>query len=450
MTEQQAAITFRAELLEQVMPVLRAGECCSLVGTSGAGKSNLARFLRRRDVQAQYWGEQQCWFVVVDTNGLALSQLPEAVVLFESMLHHLLREAAARHIPPEPLAEMSRMHAELVRHPNEVLALRYLDRALGWLIEGHDVRIVFVFDQFDDLWKTMHARIFLNLRYLRDEFKYRLVYLVMTRERLQQLRERAKGDLAEVEAFWELFTANVFGVSVYGPRDTEEMIANMARRRQVTLTPELRRITVEGSGGHPGLLRAIFWAALGAAGAGGFEPLTHPTVAEECAKIWHGLHPEERDLVRVLVAGEDVRQYDALVLEELRVKQLVVADAPALFSPVFGAFVERQGADGEPGLVLDTLLRKIWIDGRALELRLSPLEFRLLEHLARAAGAVCEREALLRALYGDQEFFAKSDERLDAVVRRLRSSLGDDAREPRFIVVERGVGVRLANGRLRA
>ena len=33
--------------------------------------------------------------------------------------------------------------------------------------------MVWVFDQFDDIWNTLPARFFLNLRFLRDEFKYK-------------------------------------------------------------------------------------------------------------------------------------------------------------------------------------------------------------------------------------------------------------------------------------
>lgn len=42
----QLPLSFRRELLVDVMAALGAGECCSLVGASGVGKSNLVRFIR--------------------------------------------------------------------------------------------------------------------------------------------------------------------------------------------------------------------------------------------------------------------------------------------------------------------------------------------------------------------------------------------------------------------
>ena len=78
---------------------------------------------------------------------------------------------------------------------------------------------------------------------------------------------------------------------------------------------------------------------------------------------------------------------------------------------------------------------------------LSPLEFTLLEYLARHSPHVCGREDILKALYGE-EYYEATDQRLDALLRRLRVALGEAGKQPRYLITRRGAGVQLMRGRL--
>lgn len=299
-------ISYRSELLQRLMPVLRAGERCSLVGASGVGKSNLGRFLQRPEVHTQYWGNEQVWLVPIDTHGLVFGDLPDEYVLAELIVHRLIRESERRQLAVEVLADFNEKYRHLIDRPSAHLALRYLERICGRLCESLGIRLVFVFDQFEDIWSRPGERLFLNLRHLRDEFKYQLIYLVMTRERLQRVRQRALGDLPAAEAFLELFTSHVYGLGMYGERDAEIMLDRLARRRGVALGDELRQFAIATGGRHPGLLRGIFWALrdLPVVPSDVAALLRSDIVADECAKIWNDLLPEEQYAARVIAAGQ--------------------------------------------------------------------------------------------------------------------------------------------------
>jgi two-component system KDP operon response regulator KdpE len=77
---------------------------------------------------------------------------------------------------------------------------------------------------------------------------------------------------------------------------------------------------------------------------------------------------------------------------------------------------------------------------RGDRVELTPTEFRLLAVLARNAGWVVPHERLLAQVWGRE--YADEGDYLRAYVRRLRAKLGDDARHPRFIRTERGLGYR--------
>jgi DNA-binding response OmpR family regulator len=89
----------------------------------------------------------------------------------------------------------------------------------------------------------------------------------------------------------------------------------------------------------------------------------------------------------------------------------------------------------------------VCVDGRWLDEALTPLEFSMLAYLARHAGTICRREAILTALYPDEAIEA-NDERIDTLLRRLREALGEDGRKPRHLITHRRVGIRLAQGQV--
>ena len=107
-------------------------------------------------------------------------------------------------------------------------------------------------------------------------------------------------------------------------------------------------------------------------------------------------------------------------------------------------------AAGEPDAPL-VRVRELEIDTAAfsatqggVELDLTATEFRLLTELARSAGRVLTREALLERVWG---YDYLGDSRLvDMAVKRLRDKLDDDPRDPRHITTIRGVGYRFENG----
>jgi DNA-binding winged helix-turn-helix (wHTH) protein len=272
---------------------------------------------------------------------------------------------------------------------------------------------------------------------------------VLTRERLQRIRQRSRDDLTAVESFWELFTSHVYGQGMYSPGDAATMLDRIARRRDITVSDALRRTAIQASGGHPALLRALFWILHDDPSAAADAPaLLHVAkVSEECAKIWHDLLPEEQHLARLLASDLPLGDTNVAPLADLRMKEIAVGEPARLFSPIFSAYVRQQDGVDVSGIVLDPSLRQVWLNGQPPAEPLSPLEFNLLEYLARNAGKVCRREDILRALYRDDALEA-NDERLDTVLRRLREALGEDARNPRYLFTHRGVGVRLVQGRV--
>ncbi len=95
------------------------------------------------------------------------------------------------------------------------------------------------------------------------------------------------------------------------------------------------------------------------------------------------------------------------------------------------------------GLSLDYATHEVRVRGEVV--RLTSTEYRLLEELVRHAGTVLPHRHLLEQVWGPG--YVGDVHYLKVFVRRLRRKLGDDAKRPRYIRTEWGVGYRFLPSR---
>ena len=77
----------------------------------------------------------------------------------------------------------------------------------------------------------------------------------------------------------------------------------------------------------------------------------------------------------------------------------------------------------------------------APDVHLTPLEFRVLENLARSAGSIVNQDQLTREVWGPSQV---GDTRvLRVCIRNLRQKLEPDPKATTYLVTEAGLGYRL-------
>ena len=205
---------YRKKEVETILKAAAAGECVSIVGLSGAGKSNLLGFLAHR-VHAD-----TC-FLLVDCNDLPAADLPA--------LYAVLLDALGADITPNPS-----FHA-LIDAAARCLELN--PSGLSILIDRFDV-----FNTATSESKTVAA----NLRALRDRFKYELTFDLATRRPLEPASELA-----------ELFTGSTLWLGALDPEDASWSVSEYASRRRLDWNEETVWQILDLSQGYPSMLRAV-------------------------------------------------------------------------------------------------------------------------------------------------------------------------------------------------
>ena len=89
-------------------------------------------------------------------------------------------------------------------------------------------------------------------------------------------------------------------------------------------------------------------------------------------------------------------------------------------------------------LAIDRVKRRVTLAGRPL--RLTAIEYRLLHALSLDAGGATTYAALQRQVWGEGK---GSPDAVRSAIRKLRRKLGDDARNPKYVLGERGLGYRM-------
>ena len=428
---------FRQLETEKLFKWMQAGESATIIGMSGVGKSNLFNHIRDPYTQAHYLGELEVNTIIVRANFHYIPDFSDRSIysLILEQLELLGSDAARLALSQDEVEQISHYHELLLDAKEDVLKVqRYFKLALRVLLAQPGRRLVFLFDQFDDVYQEAEPRLFANLRGLREAYKYRISYLVFTRDNLSNLIEM---DQAR-EEFYELLASNMMGLKPYAKSDAMSVLERVAGRNQLPLTNGLRNRLYEMVGGHAGLLRAALLGAtqyklvndLHLENAAN-QLLEVPGVAIECEKLWRSLNLHEQ---RTLMAKTQAfaSELDEAVLRQLKVKGLMADDETAvIFSPLFASFVATQEPYWERPLFFDTPSRQVWVMGNPAP-RLTQLEYRLFQQLYAQAGEVVEKDDLITAGWPKAQG-GVSDEALIAAIARLRKKIEPDSKNHRFL-----------------
>jgi hypothetical protein len=363
-------LDYRQDEVGRVMERWRASESCSLVGVGSVGKSNLLLHLADTRVQQKYMRETRIELfkaIVIDPS--MLGPLPaegrdfeqiRCWLGYELMMHRLfLAFHQSNLLSSAEMARFVEVYETLQDGSNPLYAfmgLRYFELALD-IIMNKGIQIVFMFDEFEEMLRSLPIKFFLTLRGLRDSNKSQLSYLTFTRAPIPVVLEKEKIDLLRMEEFIELFTDNVLYIGPYNNRDARRMIDDLCQRNNKSYSDYIKEFLIWSTGGFAGLLRASFRSlenfddiTLSSVMTGSLtiakELAKKTAVRAECRTIWTSLTDIEQQILRAAAGTqpfERTTRSDEAV-EYLVRKKLIVPDASngnrlSINPPVFHYFV---------------------------------------------------------------------------------------------------------------
>jgi PAS domain S-box-containing protein len=168
-------------------------------------------------------------------------------------------------------------------------------------------------------------------------------------------------------------------------------------------------------------------------GTSGFDVLERIREFSAVPVIFLTGRDEEEDMIRALKMGADDYMTKPFSPSELMARMEAVLRRRA----VPDSTVQRTYVTGD--LLVDFAERAVTVAGRPVHL--SAIEYKLLGELATHAGRVLTYGQLLERVWGPE--YVSDTGLLRSSIRNLRRKLGDDARNPRYVLTERQVGYRM-------
>jgi len=343
-------ITYRKKEINQIASVVRSGECVSVVGLSGAGKTNLMGFMTHR--QDAFTHPR----VLVDCNRLQEKSMDAFI--------RLVRTALGDTLPVE----------------NEWMAL---EAAVNRRLSQVSGSLTLLLDRFENVADSSDPAIFSNLRALRDVYKYQLTFITATRRPLDPHNELS-----------ELFYAHTLWLGPLSEADAHWNVTRYADRVGKTWGSDIALKMLEITWGYPSLLRAVCEAYAGGASLNLSAMRAHPAVTRRVAEFWND-KPIQSDM-------------------------------------------QNAGLEGQP------LLERLVGGGDIDTSNLTAKEDMLLEYLRSHHGKVCTKDALIRAVWSEDQIYESGirDDSLAQLIRRLRVKIEVNPSAPQYIHTAPGRGYR--------
>jgi hypothetical protein len=296
-------------------------------------------------------------------------------------------------------------------------------------------------DEFDEVFSEIEGDLFAGLRALRDDHKYKLVYVIFGRKELSQTHLIT----GNYQAFYELFPSNTFGLGPYTEQDARYMIGRLAARREKPISRDDTTTIINVTGAHPGLIRITTYAVLDGevnlhAGDLRAQLLTNHKIRDEFHKIWEGLNPDEQTaLFEISKGNPDVNRY---ALEMLQKKKVVErSNPPRIFSEIFATYVRDDAKI--PRFSIDWASESVW-RGSERVIGITRREYELLAYLYKNRNRVCAVDELVREILKDDPL-SVTQQKIQSLVNRVRRKIEPDLRKPVYLVRHGDEGYRLEN-----
>ena len=437
---------FRQDEVTELFNLIRAGESVSIIGMSGTGKSNLFNHICRLETQKKYISDIAERPIILRVNFHYAPDFTDRSLysLIMEQLEDLAGESAEQlGIRPEVIEQIAGDHDALIDAGDDLLRVqRHFKRAIRRLMVGAKRKIVFLFDQFDEVYQDAEPRFFANLRGLREAYKYRISFLTFTRDILPNL---TPSDPAR-EEFYELPAPNVMALRPYNERDARQLLRRIGGRNQLLFNEDDEAQFIQWTGGHAGLLRAVLLAV------GRYEVMlveeAEEAVAQlaalssvrlECEKIWRSLSVREQKVLHRALQQVELEPAEQPIVQTLQLKGVFLPTVPLrVFAPIFAAYAREMDPLWERPLFFDAQSRQVLVFGEAIP-TLTKLEYRLFSLLYERENEVVAKDELIEAGWPRAQG-GVSDEALTAAMARLRRKIEPDVKNPRFFENVRNQG----------
>ena len=439
--------------VENILRYLYQMQCVEIVGMSNVGKSALMRLLAQPDVWVKELGEAAHGFLPVYVDCNRILDLTEQG--FCELVLRCLRESS-----PDltGLPELVHAYETLVAPASDFQVPLSFSRGLTAVLADDQRKVVLLFDEFDDPYRQVDARVFLNLRGIQDRHSAQLAFVTASGRPLTVVNQG--GSHGE---FAELFSLRTWRLAPLTRSDTEQQVRRYMLAYEAPFVGADIDFVLQWSGGHPRMVDGVcrvLHSALEQASEDLSTPLNRwqfhrqqapalradEYLTRECRKIWDECTSAEQTELTALNVADHVA--DPIVIDDLLRRHLLqrVEGRPQIFCRLLAEFVQGRAlpqAGETVSLWVDTASGNVLVNGAPVE-TLTALEYKLVMLFFQNRDKLVDKYQIVPSVGGESYLDEVDDARIEKLISRLRQKIEPDPANPRFLTTVRGRGYRLS------
>lgn len=396
-------ITFREAEARLLGESLKRHDSVVIVGMKRIGISNFLRFfLSHPHAASKYLSLDVYLFVSVDLNDLVEREIYPFWVL---LLKRLIDSIDGSKLPETAKKQARKLFTESIQLKDLFFTVDCIRQVLRLIVDSGFSPVIFLL-RFDRLKDVVTPELFSNLQSLKEASRQKLSYVFTSFRALYYLSPAVftKQNLA-------IFASNQF-ITPAKNDDMKIIMESLVKKYQVNLSPEMAKNILKLAGGHVHYLQLMLIRLQVKTDLPQevTELLDHFAKDEEInlqsEELFANLTKIEQEVLLKLTNNEPVSSDLRLKAQYMWNTGMILSDTPLqVFSPLFETYIKRLHSDHNGS---SDFTKK---------------EHKLFSFLKEHEENLCEREALINAVWPEQAESGVSDWAVDRLVARVRSKL---------------------------
>lgn len=425
----------RSQDIEKLARYIKEGASCQLLSLPGVGRGTVLGLLTNNSkIQNKYFGEDAKSLLFVHVDFSEIRNRP----LFDVMKFLFLSLSESLRSEKSPVFnKINELFKESLKFKDELVLFQTLKEAIDLLVIEKDLRVVFLFDRFEEYIPTVSAQFFTNLRTLRNRAKYKFSVVFSLNRPLEELL-----DPSILSDFYELLEGNYVYLSLKDEFTTDFRISYIEKVTGKKVNDQEFKEILKVTGGMGKLVKVSVESLLSedlAVKKNMREFLfAQKRIQNSLVEICRSLLPiEQQALIKEKYGDQATLTY----LEKVglvRNKEIQI--------PLFTEHIKwhRETSQQEiEKIVYDTNTNTIKMGEDILSDRLTASEFRLLSFLLNNQDRIVDREEIINIVWSSVKSTAGiTDQAVDQLIFRLRRKIEKDLASPVHFHTVKGRGLR--------
>lgn len=433
---------YRAKEMALLAQWVNQGKSIAVIGLPGCGKSNLLGFLcYRSEVLLSYIPSpsKSIHFIPVDLNNLVDNSLATFYrVILRSFFY------VRSYFPDKLEKTISTLYSEskAARDPFLTQSALY-----DLLLEcrKHSLRIVLVFDRFDDFCQKASAEMTNTLRGFRDSFKDTLVYIMSMRKEALFV-----GDSSALGELYEILDTRVCWVGSMSEEDARNIVVREIKLAKRKLSDIDISKLVELSGKIPSLVRAATDWRLTAIEVPQHREwkgilIDQVSIQYRLIEMWEALSQEEQYIFSKLNQSQAESTFqkaeNSRILERLLAKGICIKTDSGYYEPnsLLSTYLETSEITGLGKIWMDKETGEIYQGQTLLNALLTPLEREVLNYfLTKPRLGHSKTDIIVNAWPDELRQKGVTDDSLYQIISGIRKKIEPNPSKPLYLLNWRG------------